>query len=204
MDLSSALFSNKTPCPLLTPLFMMATFKGFLTPLKDLRVSSHQISAFNLIPNTSIQKKPLLVYHSAFQPGTSASTIESHLTSVGVVDPQWRYTMYSTSHFHSNTHEVLSVAAGKAKLCFGGEDNPERVEPTVEQGDVIVVPAGVAHRLLNDINGGFTMVGSYPKGKNWDMCYGKQGEEEKVRGIEQLGWFQSDPIYGHEGPSLSA
>ncbi|KAL8945494.1 MAG: hypothetical protein Q9183_008070, partial [Haloplaca sp. 2 TL-2023] len=89
-------------------------------------------------------------------------------------------------------------------LCFGGEDNPKRFEPTVQQGDVIVVPAGVAHRLLEDIEGGFTMVGSYPKGKNWDMCYGREGEEENVKGIVHLEWFDRDPIYGHEGPTLSA
>jgi len=62
----------------------------------------------------------------------------------------------------------------------------------------------VAHRLLDDIDGGFTMVGSYPKGKGWDMCYGKEGEEDKVKGIEALGWFERDPIYGDEGPSLQA
>lgn len=180
----------------------MATSKAPLTPLKDLRVSSHQIPALDRIPNTSIQKKPLLIYHSAFHPETSASIIESHLKIVGVVDPQWRYTMYSTSHFHSTTHEVLVIASGKAKLCFGGEENPKRVEPTVQQGDVIVVPAGVSHRLLDDIDGGFTMVGGYPRGKEWDMCYGKEGEEEKVRGIERLGWFERDPVYGNEGPSL--
>ncbi|KAL8975502.1 MAG: hypothetical protein Q9197_000240 [Variospora fuerteventurae] len=181
----------------------MATSKAPITSFKNLRVSSHQIPALDRTPNTSIQKKPLLIYHSAFYPGTSTSTMESHLSTVGVVDPQWRYTMYSTSHFHSNTHEVLSIACGKAKLCFGGEDNPKRVEATVEQGDVLVVPAGVSHRLLDDINGDFTMVGSYPRGKQWDMCYGKEGEEEKVKGIKHVEWFERDPVYGHEGPTLN-
>lgn len=57
-----------------------------LTPLSSLRVSRHQIPAYNLIPNTSIQHKPLMVYHAAFQ-GASASTIESHLKKIGVVEP---------------------------------------------------------------------------------------------------------------------
>lgn len=73
-------------------LYTMAASKAPLTLLKDLRVSSHQIPSFDRIPNTSIQKKPLLIYHSAFHPGTSASVMESHLTSVNVVEPQWRYT----------------------------------------------------------------------------------------------------------------
>lgn len=180
----------------------MATSKAPLKALKDLRVSTYQIPAFDLIPNTSIQKKPLLIYHSAFHSSASASTIESHLTAVGVVSPKWRYTMYSQSHFHSTAHEVLSVASGKARLCFGGENNLERVELVLEKGDVMVVPAGVAHRLLEDVDGGFSMVGSYRTGKSWDMCYGREGEEEKVKGIGSLGWFERDPLYGDEGPSL--
>lgn len=90
------------PVPVTTPLFenfkssvlMMAGSKAPLTLLKDLRLSSHQIPSFDRIPNTSIQKKPLLIYHSAFLAGTSASTIESHLKAVNIVEPQWRYTMY--------------------------------------------------------------------------------------------------------------
>jgi uncharacterized protein YjlB len=176
--------------------------KGTLTPLTSLRVSRHFIPAHGLVPNTSIQQKPLLIYHAAFPSSTSASAIEFHLQFIGVVDPAWRYTMYSTSHFHSTSHELLCIASGKAKLCFGHEDNPERVEPVVETGDVIFVPAGVAHRLLEDLAGGFQMVGSYPKGRDWDMCYGKEGEEEKVKRIKELGWFERDPIYGEEGPAL--
>ncbi len=175
---------------------------ALLTPFKNLRVSSYQIPAFNRLPNTSIQQRPLLIYHAAFASSTSALSIESHLAAVGVVTPQWRYTMYSQSHFHSTSHEVLCVSSGQARLCFGGEENPQRVEAMVEKGDVMVVPAGVAHRLLEDIEGGFSMVGSYPKGKDWDMCYGREGEEDKVRGIESLGWFDRDPVYGDEGPSL--
>lgn len=94
------------------------------------------------------------------------------------------------------------MSSGKAKLCFGGERNPERVEPVVVKGDVMLVPAGVAHRLLEVIDGGFIMVGCYQTGKHWDMCYGKKDEEEKVKGIGALGWFERDPIYGDQGPSL--
>lgn len=111
--------------------------------------------------------------------------------------------MYSTTHFHSTTHEVLCISHGRAKLCFGHEDNPKRVETEVSRGDVVVVPAGVGHRLLDDVEGGFEMVGSYPKGKQWDMCYGKKGEEEKVEGIKQVKWFDKDPVYGNEGPALN-
>ena len=112
--------------------------------------------------------------------------------------------MYTFSHFHSTSHEVLCVYSGSAKLCFGGEDNPQRVEIVVGKGDVMVVPAGVAHRLLEDHDGGFSMVGCYPKGKRWDMCYGREGEEGNEKRIAMLEWFERDPIYGREGPVLQA
>lgn len=72
----------------------MATSKAPIAPLKDLRVSSYQLPAVNHIPNTSIQGKPLMIYHSAFHSNISASDIESHLSAVGVVEPAWVFTMY--------------------------------------------------------------------------------------------------------------
>ena len=176
-----------------------------VNPWKSLRVEGFQIPAYQLIPNTSIQKKPLMIYHSAFDSKADAKAIESHLSSKGIVDPAWRYPMYSTTHFHSTTHEVLVAFNGKAKLCFGGEENLGKREVVMEKGDVIVVPAGVGHSLLEDMDGGFEMVGSYPRGgKQWDMCYGRQGEEEKVKAIEGLRWFEKDPVYGDDGPILQA
>ena len=173
-----------------------------LTPLKDLKVLKHQIPAHGLVPNTSIQGKPLMIYKSAFPPNTSASEIESHLSSIGVVTPQWRFTMYSFDHFHSTSHEVLGIAAGKAKLSFGHLKNPKRVEEVVQKGDVIIMPAGVSHRILEDVDGGFSMVGCYPTGCNWDMCYGKSGEEKKIDRIKDVAWFKRDPVYGDSGPTL--
>jgi len=47
------------------------------------------------------------------------------------------------------------------------------------------------------------MVGCYPKGCTWDMAYGKKGEEKTIKGIERLGWFEKDPVYGDDGPAVS-
>ncbi|KAI0172700.1 RmlC-like cupin domain-containing protein [Hypoxylon sp. FL1284] len=173
------------------------------TPLASLRVTRHSIPAHGLIPNTSIQNKPIFHYHGAFPSATlTPSSVEAHLSAVGVVEPQWRFTMYSTTHFHSTSHELLCVTRGSARLCFGGEDNPGRVEKEVGQGDVLLLPAGVGHRLLEDVSGGFEMVGAYPRGCNWDMCYGKKGEEAKVQNISRISWFDKDPVYGENGPVL--
>lgn len=108
--------------------------------------------------------------------------------------------MYDTIHFHSTTHEVLCVSRGRTRLCFGGEDNEGRIEPVLETGDVMVVPAGVGHRLMAEMDGGgVEMVGSYPTGKTWDMCYGRHGEGAKIESIEKSMWLTKDPIYGDQG-----
>jgi len=172
-----------------------------LTPLSSLRISTHFIPTHSLIPNTAPHNHPLFIYRSAFPSSTPASAIEGHLPTNGV-SPQWRYTMYSTTHYHSTTHEVLCVFSGRAKLLFGGEANPGKVETEVKAGDAIVVPAGVGHRLTEDIEGGFQMVGSYPKGCSWDMCYGKEGEEDKAKAVGEVEWFKKDPLYGDDGPVL--
>jgi len=84
---------------------------------------------------------------------------------------------------------------------FGGDENPGRVDPLVQKGDVIV--PGVGHRLLDDLSDvDFEMVKSYPNGKNWDICYGNKGEEDKVNEISRLEGFEKDPFYGDNGPAL--
>lgn len=46
------------------------------------------------------------------------------------------------------------------------------------------------------------MVGSYPKGCNWDMCYGKIDEEEQRQNVVNVKWLEKDPLYGVDGPAL--
>lgn len=167
----------------------------------EIQVTSRQIPKWEGIPNTSIQSKPLVIYHKAFN--ASPNQLIARLKEVGEVSPQWVYSMYSQTHFHSTTHEVLGVVSGRARLCFGGEDNPNRFDTDVEKGDLIIVPAGVGHRLLDELDTEeerFKMVGAYPKQKQWDMCYGQSGEEDKVKGIKDLGWFHKDPLFGGDGP----
>ncbi|KAF1935046.1 hypothetical protein EJ02DRAFT_460715 [Clathrospora elynae] len=172
-----------------------------LTPLTSLCLSTHPIPSHSLLPNTTTHKHPLLIYHSAFPASTSPSALEAHLATNGLT-PQWRYTMYSQTHYHSTTHEVLCVFNGRARLLFGGEQNPGRVETEVSAGDAIVIPSGVGHRLVEDVDGGFEMVGAYPKGCSWDMCYGKQGEESKTDAVAKVAWLPKDPLYGDDGPVL--
>jgi uncharacterized protein YjlB len=73
--------------------------------------------------------------------------------------------MYHEPHYHSTTHEGLAVFRGSARLRFGisNDDNVDYgTEFDVKVGDVIVIPAGVAHCAIRE-SGGFGMVGSYPE-----------------------------------------
>ncbi|KAK8865586.1 hypothetical protein IAR55_000730 [Kwoniella newhampshirensis] len=178
------------------------------TPLTDLRISKHQIPAIHNFPNTSLHSFPLLIYRSVFPPSLTARGVETHLTSVGVVKPAWRYTMYKQHHYHSTTHELLVVVNGSARLCFGGsatDDNTGKILAEVKKGDAMLVPAGVGHALIQDLEGGFEMVGSYPvEAERWDMCTGEEGEKsgEEWQRIRGLTWFDKDPIFGEKGPAV--
>src|SRR6186997_1642838 len=55
----------------------------------------------------------------------------------------WRDGIYDYHHYHSITHEVLGVYDGKVTIQLGG---PEGESVRLGKGDVIVIPAGVAHR----------------------------------------------------------
>src|SRR6185312_3841358 len=57
----------------------------------------------------------------------------------------WDFGIFEYHHYHSTTHEVLGVYNGKTKLQLGGDDG---IAVILEKGDVLVIPAGVAHKNL--------------------------------------------------------
>ncbi|KJE00024.1 cupin domain-containing protein [Cryptococcus gattii NT-10] len=180
---------------------------SFLPNSRDsVRVVTHQIPAYRAFPNTSLQNYPFLIYYSAYPPTLTVDQIEDHLLSVGVVKPSWRSPMSPVHHYHSITQEAMVVTSGSARLCFGGppeEGNIGRLEVEVKQGDVMIVPAGVSHGMLEN-RGGFEMLGGYPIGADdWDFCVGKEEEKgEAWERIKGLAWFEKDPVYGDKGPVL--
>jgi uncharacterized protein YjlB len=92
---------------------------------------------------------------------------------------------------------VLGVYSGAATLRLGGEPGKD-VE--VHAGDVIVIPAGVAHQNIGASND-FGVVGAYPEGRKWDLLRGLPGERPKAdHNIAALPMPENDPIYGLEGP----
>ena len=92
---------------------------------------------------------------------------------------------------------MLACYSGSAKVQFGGE--PGVIEE-LRAGDVVLIPAGTGHKNLG-ARDDFRIVGGYPRGQDWDMCYGKPGERPKAdRHIASVALPEADPIYGATGP----
>lgn len=74
----------------------------------------------------------------------------------------------------------------------------------VEAGDVIVIPAGVAHKR-ESASADFLVVGAYPPGQKWDLLRGEDGERpEADERIAEVPLPQTDPVGGAAGPLLRA
>jgi uncharacterized protein YjlB len=103
--------------------------------------------------------------------------------------------VFGFHHFHSTSHEVLAVVAGRATLELGG---PQGEAFDVATGDVLVLPAGTGHRRASS-DADFTVVGAYPAGQeNYDLLRGDDpAEVEAARErIAALGPPPEDPVGG--------
>ena len=88
---------------------------------------------------------------------------------------------------------MLAVVAGRATLELGG---PQGESFEVEQGDVLVLPAGTGHKRATDRDG-FTVVGAYPAGQeDYDLLREGEGGEEARRRIANLPAPPADPVGG--------
>lgn len=143
------------------------------------------------IPNNRF---PLLVYRDAVPADPAA--IEARFAANNW-PPAWRNGVYPFHHFHSTAHEVLGVARGTVSVLFGG---PSGQVLTVKAGDVVVIPAGVAHCNQGQSDD-LLIVGAYPdNGPDPDLRRGRAGEhEEAVRAILAVPMPPADPVTGDDG-----
>jgi uncharacterized protein YjlB len=143
------------------------------------------------IPNSRL---PLLVYRDAVP--ADAAKIE-HMFEANRWPPAWRDGVHPFHHFHSTAHEVLGVARGEALVLFGG---PNGKVLTVRAGDVVVVPAGVAHCNQHQ-SSDLLIVGAYPdNAPNPDLQRGKPAEHDAaMRRIMTVPLPPADPVAGVEG-----
>ena len=135
---------------------------------------------------------PVLVYRGTGMrdPMTARSRFAEHGWGGSWVDG-----VFDFHHFHSTSHEVLAVEAGRATLELGG---PQGEAFEVAAGDVVVLPAGTGHRRAV-ADGSFTVVGAYPAGQErYDLLRGDDpAEVEAARErIAALGAPPEDPVGG--------
>jgi uncharacterized protein YjlB len=141
---------------------------------------------------------PVLIYRQTLKRHVQdpASVLEKQFAANDWTN-SWRDGVYSFAHYHSTSHEVLGVYQGKAKLQLGGEHGGTF---DVQAGDVIVIPAGVAHQNLGS-DSEFGVLGAYPGGRQWDLLRGSAGERPRAdHNIAALPLPEDDPLYGANGP----
>lgn len=161
-------------------------------------VSKHILEDDGFFPNNP--NYPLLVYKRAIHlhPGDEAEIILKTFKNNNWTNG-WIDTIYDYDHYHSTTHEVLAIFCGIADVYLGG---PQGVTLELARGDVLIIPAGVAHKRINSSHD-FLCVGAYPEGRNYDMNYGTKEERSKtIENIKNVPIPKLDPVFGNQGGLL--
>ena len=168
-----------------------------LLKVKEPDVLAQVLKDDGIFPNSKLK---LLVYRQAVElPEKDPASIFERVFESNQWHGSWRNGIYPYHHYHSTAHEVLGIYLGWAKVQLGGEKG---VALEIQAGDVIIIPAGVAHKKLRS-SADFGVVGAYPEGQDWDMNYGKPvGRPNADRNIERVALPKLDPIYGARGPLL--
>lgn len=158
-------------------------------------IERHIFADDGTFPNSRL---PALIYRGATA-GDGPDTLERLFKSNGW-PPQWRATVFTFHHYHSRSHECLGVATGNATLRLGG---PQGQEVRVNAGDVVVIPAGVAHQRVV-ASPDFLVVGAYPPGQeDCDTLRGNPGDRPRAdENIAAVAMPQSDPVEGSTGTLL--
>lgn len=160
-------------------------------------VVKHILKDDRTFPNSGLF---LLIYKNvlALPESNAASSIEKIFESNNWKNT-WRNGIYDYHHYHSTSHEVLGIYEGKANVQFGG---PGGIAEDVSKGDVIIIPAGVAHKC-NSASDDFKCVGAYPEGMDYDIKKGKEDDRPKAdENIKKVKLPETDPVYGLNGPLI--
>ena len=155
----------------------------------------HLIGPEGYFPNNA--ELPALHYKSAFAIGSELADMMEETFLENKWTNAWRNGIYDYHHYHSTAHEVLGVYSGNCKVQLGGSDG---IILELNEGDVIVLPAGVAHKNVG-CSTDFKCIGAYAGGRDYDMNYGKPEEIKKAKkNISKLPLPEMDPVYGEDGP----
>lgn len=138
---------------------------------------------------------PVLLYRGVLAKDAAedlAEALEARFSASGW-GGTWRNGIYAFHHFHPDAHEALGVARGRARVRLGGEGGHEFA---IEAGDLVVLPAGTGHKLL-EASPDFLVVGAYPPGQEDFETLRAAIPRERLRAVALPG---TDPVYGEGGP----
>lgn len=107
----------------------------------------------------------------------------------------WRNGIYDFTHYHQQVHEVLGVAAGTAQVEFGG---PRGKVYALKAGDVVVLPAGTGHRLVEGSDD-LLVVGAYPAEGSYDEVTDSRDRLKAMSAIAACPHPRTDPVFGEDG-----
>lgn len=158
-------------------------------------VNSYLLHDDGIFPNNSAL--PVIHYKNIFTiPFLFPSrAIKKHFACNGWGNA-WKNSVFDFHHYHSTTHEVLGAYKGHAEIQLGGDQGPIII---FEVGDVIVIPAGVAHKRL-DPKAMLKCVGAYPDGRRADLQLGAKSERpETDNSIQMVPLPRKDPVFGADG-----
>lgn len=142
---------------------------------------------------------PLVIFQNPFQDVDISPEHFENCFSHHDWPAAWRNGLFDFDHYHSTAHEVLGVYSGWVRACFGG---PKGQILKAKKGDVIIIPAGVAHCNKGQ-SPDFMAVGAYPLGQPRDMKYCKLEERpETDHNISMVSKPISDPVFGKAGPLM--
>ncbi|ETR75198.1 cupin [Afipia sp. P52-10] len=153
-----------------------------------------------IIPNHP--RWPLILYRGAvrFDDGLDPAAVLEDLFGANGWGDSWRNGIYDYVHYHARIHEVLGIARGRATVQFGGLKGRKL---TLKAGDVAILPAGTGHHCL-DASKDFLVVGAYPPQGTYDECTRSEDHARASRTIPRVPRPRKDPLYGTQGPLLTA
>jgi uncharacterized protein YjlB len=152
---------------------------------------SLELEARDRVPNHP--GKPALIWRGALQGDDLAAEAERLFARNGW-PPAWRDGIFDYQHYHSNTHEVLGIAQGSARVALGGPGGPEVL---LEAGDVVALAAGTGHCRVQ-ATPDFLVVGAYPQGFSPDLWTQAPDDAARAR-IAGVPVPETDPVEGAGG-----
>ncbi|MBV9828923.1 MAG: cupin domain-containing protein [Alphaproteobacteria bacterium] len=162
----------------------------------DLDVETFVFGDDGVVPNNTL---PLVLYRGALPESSDRAGDCERLFAANGWPGAWRNGIYGHHHYHSTAHEVLGIARGHARITLGGEQG-QTLE--LRAGDIVVVPAGVAHKRESSSND-LVVIGSYPRGQKPDICAADaRRHATSAARVGSVPLPDADPVSGQAGPLL--